>query len=457
MKNDAGIYYGEYLQLDKITSAQELESAKRGTPAHDEMLFIITHQAYELWFKQILHELTSIVDFFDDPVVEDKNMGVVLHRLSRIKSIQRVLIQQIDIIQTLTPLDFLEFRDLLVPASGFQSIQFKQIEIVLGLKRTNRIRADQEFFHSRLKTEDRERLDQLEQQPSLFDLTDRWLNRMPFLEFGPFEFWKEYETAVDHMLQSDTDIINNNPTLTDREKQFQLNDLEATRIRFESLLDESKFNELRRQGVFRFTHQGYLAALFIHLYRDEPMLYSPFRFLTSLVDIDELMTNWRQRHAVMVQRMLGTKIGTGGSSGHDYLSATMKQNRVYTDLFNLSTFLIPKTDRPQLPAELRQALGFFFSGHGQLRLPVALVARPCFHAISPAGQGKLATSLPCRAFLSNQSGRLQCGRKKSETNTFSLFAWQCQAKRTRSNVCTKSWQPVRHQRLDSWIYSVNSV
>ncbi len=360
MSKKSGIYYSDYLQLDKIIDAQELESAKTGKPAHDEMLFIITHQAYELWFKQILHELDSVVDFFDDPVVEDKDMGVILHRLARVKSIQRVLIQQIDIIETLTPLDFLEFRDLLVPASGFQSIQFKKIEITLGIKREHRIAADREFFHSRLTDEDRAELERAEAQPSLLELTDRWLNRMPFLEFGEFDFWGEYEQAVEKMLASDTEIIENNPTLSDREKQFQLNDLEGTRVRFQSLLDESKFESLREQGEFRLSHQGFLAALFIHLYRDEPMLYTPFRYLTLLVDIDELFTNWRQRHAVMVQRMLGMKIGTGGSSGHDYLSATTRQNRVFLDLYNLSTFLIPKPDRPQLPAKLRQALGFFF-------------------------------------------------------------------------------------------------
>ena len=83
------VYYGEYLQLNKLLGAQQLESELVGSPAHDEMLFIITHQAYELWFKQILHELNSIMDVFDDPVVEDRKMGQVIHRLARIKSIQR--------------------------------------------------------------------------------------------------------------------------------------------------------------------------------------------------------------------------------------------------------------------------------------------------------------------------------------------------------------------------------
>ncbi len=362
MADNGGLYYGDYLQLDQILSAQELESAKVGKPAHDELLFIITHQAYELWFKQILHEVGAVIDVFDDSVVEDKDMGRVIHLLSRVKTIQRLLIQQIDVIETMTPLDFLEFRDLLVPASGFQSIQFKKVEILLGIKREYRISTDKDFFYSRLNDADRAELEKIEQLPSLLELTDKWLGRMPFLEFANFDFWPEYAQAVEKMLSSDKKIIEANPTLSDRERQFQLNDLEGTRTRFHSLLVEEKFQELKEKGEFRLSHQSFLAALFLHLYRDEPMLDSGYRYLALLVDIDELFTNWRQRHALMVQRMLGTKIGTGGSSGHDYLARTTYQNRVFLDLFNISTFLIPRSDLPVLPDELKQALGFFFSG-----------------------------------------------------------------------------------------------
>ena len=358
----SGIYYSDYLQLDKMLNAQDLESAKHGKAAHDEMLFIITHQAYELWFKQIVYELNSIIEIFQLGKVENKRMGQAIHRLERIKEIQRVLIQQIDIIETITPLDFLEFRDLLVPASGFQSIQFKQIEIQLGLKRHYRINADREFFHSRLTEADLSFLNDLEERPSLLELTDRWLEQMPFLDFEDFEFWKAYGKAVEKMLASDSKIIESNPTLTDREKEYQLNDMNQTRARFSSVLDESKFNELRKEGQFRFSHQAFLATLFVNLYRDEPILYSPFRFLTLLADVDELFTNWRQRHATMVQRMLGTKIGTGGSSGHDYLNQTTRQNRVFTDLLKLSTFLIPREDLPILPGGLKRELGFYFGG-----------------------------------------------------------------------------------------------
>ena len=357
-----GIYYSDYLQLDKILDAQQRESEKVGKPAHDEMLFIITHQSYELWFKQIIFEIESIVDIFKSPKLEERRMGRVLHRLSRVKSIQRVLIEQIDVIETMTPMDFMEFRDLLVPASGFQSIQFKQIEILMGLKRDNRIKADREFFESRLCPMDLESLDELETESTLLELTDQWLQRIPFLDFEDFEFWEVYQAAVDRMLDSDRKIIEGNSTLTPREIEFQINDFEHTRQQFLSVTNATEYNKLREAGEFRFTQDGFLAALFIHLYRDEPILYSPFRYLTLLMDIDELFTNWRQRHATMVRRMLGTKIGTGGSSGHDYLLATTRQNRVFTDLTRLSTFLIPREDLPELPKNLSQNLGFFFGG-----------------------------------------------------------------------------------------------
>ena len=118
---DKAVYYADYLQLDKITGAQEPESFKKGkTPAHDEMLFIIIHQAYELWFKQILFEVNSVIGIMDKPVVNDNSpeMQTVVHRLKRVVTILKVLVQQIDIMETMTPMDFLDFRDMLRPASG---------------------------------------------------------------------------------------------------------------------------------------------------------------------------------------------------------------------------------------------------------------------------------------------------------------------------------------------------
>src|SRR3954467_14705850 len=134
-KERAPVYYSEYLQLDKILNAQTPESGKENLPADDEMLFIIIHQAYELWFKQVLFELDIIRKIFRQPAIANSSPDIYncAHRLKRICRILELAVNQMTIMETMTPLDFLDFRDLLRPASGFQSIQFKMIEAALGL------------------------------------------------------------------------------------------------------------------------------------------------------------------------------------------------------------------------------------------------------------------------------------------------------------------------------------
>ncbi len=187
-----------------------------------------------------------------------------------------------------------------------------------------------------------------------------WLERIPFFEFGEFKFWESYRKAVDAMLSSDKAIIEGNDYLSDADKQFQLKDLENTRKSFDALLNEEKYEALRQEDKFRFSQKAMLGAVFINLYRDEPMFQLPFQLLTSLLEIDELFTTWRYRHVIMVQRMLGSKIGTGGSSGSDYLRKTTENNRFFKDLFNISTFLLPRSALPELPEPLIKALNFYF-------------------------------------------------------------------------------------------------
>ncbi len=116
-----------------------------------------------------------------------------------------------------------------------------------------------------------------------------------------------------------------------------------------------------KKGKRRLSHKSLQAALLINLYRDEPILQLPFNFLTSLVDIDELLTTWRYRHALMVQRMIGTKIGTGGSSGHQYLKSTAESHKIFSDLTEIATFLIPRSQLPELPERLNKNLGFYYA------------------------------------------------------------------------------------------------
>lgn len=354
------VYYGEYLGLDKLLNAQQLKSKQYGKEAHDETLFIIVHQAYELWFKQILHELNSVYDVFKAPTVEPRQFSTINHRLGRIVEIQKVLNQQLNIIETMSPLDFMEFRDYLVPASGFQSIQFRQIELRMGLRQKFRLQADKAFFNSRLNEADKKMLMEMEEQPTLLELIDSWLSRMPFAEIQGFNFWEQYRKTVEKMLASDEEIINSNNTLSEKEKAFEIHNLTATRENFDLLFDQEKYRFLQTEGIVKLSRKAKLAAIFIRLFRDEPILQLPNRLLDLLIDIDEMFTTWRYRHAIMAHRMLGTKIGTGGSSGHEYLKKSTENNRVFVDLFNLATYLIPQSHLPTLPEDIRATLGFVY-------------------------------------------------------------------------------------------------
>ena len=359
---DNGLYYGDYLHLDRILGAQELESQKSGRVAHDEMLFIIVHQAYELWFKQILWEIDAALAIMNAQPVQEKSLGAAVSHLERITSIQQVLLQQIDVLETMTPLDFLDFRDALVPASGFQSAQWRLIENRLGMRPGDRHAFTKAPYTSRLNDADATTVTASEAVPSLFERVQSWLERTPFIRFGDFDFWSAYHTAVQAMLGSDRALIEGNPVLNEAEKRQQLGHLETTEKHFEALFDEDAYNQLLTKGERRLSHRALQAALLIHLYRDEPILHLPFRLLHALVDIDEGFTTWRYRHALMVSRMIGTKIGTGGSSGHEYLRRSAERNRVFGDLVNLSTFFIPRSDLPRLPADIEAQLGFHWKG-----------------------------------------------------------------------------------------------
>ncbi len=358
-KNIKPVYYGEYLQLDKLLDAQHPHSAMYGPEAHDEMLFIIVHQVYELWFKQVLHELRSIYREFQQPELADRALQLVAHRLQRILTIQDLMNAQVGVIETMTPQEFLEFREYLVPASGFQSIQFKELEILLGLTRQSRITYDQQSFYNRLHDKDRAYLEDLEQQPSLFDGVDQWLARMPFLEFDEFSFWEMYQQAVNRALDRDEEIIRRNATSAEQ-LAAELTNLQLNRDSFAALFDSRRYAELQAEQRVRLSQRALLSALFITQYREEPAFHLAHQVITALAEMDEKLTIWRYKHAMMVQRMIGSKIGTGGSSGHDYLRRTTEQNRIFKDFFAMATYLLPKHDLPELPDALRKALGFHF-------------------------------------------------------------------------------------------------
>ena len=353
------LYYADYLQIDRLLSSQQMQSALHGRPAHDEMLFIIVHQAYELWFKQILWELDAMLGAFRGASVAEEDIGRAVSHCARIVEIQRVLLEQVDVLETMTPLDFLDFRDDLIPASGFQSVQFRLIENKLGMRRADRLQILDAPYTSRLRADDAARVEASENEPSLFDRIEGWLERTPFLHFGDFDFWREYRRAVEVMLAADRASIRSNPTITEGEKEKQLAGVESTAGKFADLFDE-KAEEPAAAAGRHFSRRALQAALLIHLYRDEPILHLPFRLLELLADIERNFTTWRQRHAQMAMRMIGTRIGTGGTSGSEYLDRAAERHKVFSDLSALASFFIPRSALPKLPPEVRSRMGFRF-------------------------------------------------------------------------------------------------
>lgn len=349
------VNYADYLQVHNLIQLQKPKSIEYGKPAHDEMLFVIIHQVYELWFKQILWEIDSVLTLFNKNTVEDRDTLKIVSRLNRVIEIQKLLIHQVDVLETMTPMDFLEFREFLAPASGFQSHQFRLIENKLGLKQ--RLKFNNQDYKTLLKPDEQIKAKDAEDTPSLFSSLESWLERTPFIFSNAFPFWQTYKQAVEKMFKENEDAIKNS-TMDEESKKSHLANVQVSRESFSSIFDEANYAKLQEQNMWRLSFKALQAALFILLYRDEPLLQLPYNLMASLQHIDENFTQWRQRHALMAHRMLGAKMGTGGSVGHKYLAAAADKHKVFTDLFNLSTFLVPKSSLPELPKDIKAKLGF---------------------------------------------------------------------------------------------------
>ena len=344
--NDGGqgaIHYHDYLELEKILDAQHPESSKQNFSAHDEMLFIIIHQAYELWFKQLHHEADSLVEIMKKPALNDNSpeLQTVVHRLNRMVVILRVLVHQIDILETMTPMDFLDFRDMLRPASGFQSWQFKLLEAKLGLK--FEYRHGKEYYTAQLRQQHVDLIKKAETDQSFLQLVNDWLERMPF--FDETVLWQSFSHSEDlHPFWAEYKSRYTN-SLAEAEK----NNMDA----FEEVLFHHK------ETHYTLSAKANRAALFIMLYRGYPLLQLPFQLLNNLLEIDEQLSTWRHRHMNMVHRMIGTRIGTGGSTGKDYLKAAADKHYIFKEIAQLTSFLIERRKLPQLPKAVERKLGFF--------------------------------------------------------------------------------------------------
>lgn len=259
--------YGGYLRVRELTGLQSL----RSDPAqHDETLFIIIHQTYELWFKQIIHELDGVIARME----ADQVLGAQ-RLLQRCVEIQRVLIAQVSVLETMTPVDFLAFRDHLSPASGFQSAQFREIEFAAGLKNARFLQFYDEGSPERTALE----------------------RRMTMKTVG--EAFYELLRRRGFVLPADPEDAED-PGQTEPHHR--------------------RMNELLR------------------IYRDAESHYDLFMLAESLIEFDEAFRLWRLRHVAMVERMIGDKPGTGGSTGAAYLRKTAER-KFFPDLWEMRSYL----------------------------------------------------------------------------------------------------------------------
>jgi tryptophan 2,3-dioxygenase len=250
--------YFSYLHLDQLLSLQEPRSSP---PEHDEMLFIISHQAYELWFKLQLHELEKVRDDF-----RANHLYGAIATFKRVRTIMKVMVEQIDILETLTPMSFNSFRDRLETASGFQSSQFREFEFLLGYKRADMLRFQQ------AGTPAYERLVRRLHEPSVVDAF--------------YDFLEQRGVTIPAALRR------RDPTLP------------------------TEPNEVVEEGILR-------------LYKSRPDLEILFELMT---DFDEGFQEWRYRHIKLVERTIGSKKGTGGSLGVEFLKKSLF-HPVFPDLW----------------------------------------------------------------------------------------------------------------------------
>jgi tryptophan 2,3-dioxygenase len=256
--------YGEYLKVDELLALQRPLSVG---PEHDEMLFIVIHQVYELWFKQVLHELDYL-----ERLLARSDGARARHTLKRILTILKVMVAQLDILETMTPLEFLSFRDRLESGSGFQSHQFRELEFALGLKEPS----------------------SLERYPAGSDPRRRLERRL-----AARTVWD----AFLHHLASNGIAV--------------------------------PAEVLNRDVTQRVEPSAELRIALVDVYRNHPELAD---LCETMVDLDEGLMAWRYRHVKMVQRTIGTRRGTGGSTGAEYLMTTLNKP-LFPDLWAIRTEL----------------------------------------------------------------------------------------------------------------------
>jgi tryptophan 2,3-dioxygenase len=357
----AGPSYWDYLQLDKLLELQGgIDGDGHDVASVDELHFIVVHQIYELWFKLINKSLRLARDRMAEPKVAEETIPYVVHHLRRVSTVLQLAVQHWKVVETLTPQDFLAFRDKLMPASGFQSFQMREMEIVMGLEEADRIAYGnmrpiehiQSLGHgSPAGDYARAHIEAARQEGTFLGALQDWLYRTPIHGSSPGQrgddevvtaFVDGYLVALEaHQAEGFARLLD---TLGERSRADLEVRFEATRAAGRAFLGATDVaDEALRPRVRRCR----AAALFIESYRELPLLAWPRLLLDVVVEMEEELLLFRHRHARMVERVIGRRVGTGGSGGVDYLDKTSSY-RVFRDLWAIRTVLLPKARLPSL-------------------------------------------------------------------------------------------------------------
>ncbi|MCS6797149.1 MAG: tryptophan 2,3-dioxygenase family protein [Myxococcota bacterium] len=352
--------YWDYIRVESLLSLQRGVDDDESRLSNDEVMFLVVHQVDELWFKLALRELVTVRDLFARPSVPEASLAPATRGLRRMELLFRLAADQFALMETMTTRDYLAFRDKLSPASGFQSAQMREIEILLGLPDEDRIPLGHErSYLDALREPDgsesaayRRVALRLVDRPTLREAIDAWLYRTPIEGSRPDDpddearvraFVEAYCAAqaaeVDAARRT---ALAHAPGDADRERLAARFADEIAQARAFLLALDRPEPERRRRARIR------AAAVFIESYRELPLLAWPREVLDALIALEQAFVLFRQRHARMVERVIGRRTGTGGSSGVDYLDTTALRYRIFRDLWAARTLLVRAAALPPL-------------------------------------------------------------------------------------------------------------
>lgn len=337
--------YADYLQLHELL---ELQGDDRNINS-DEMHFIIVHQTFELWFKQVIRELSEARNILGGDHVPEDDIPRAVDHLGRTTEIFRLMANQWTVLETLTPQGFLAFRDGLGSASGFESFQMREFEILLGLDNDDRIGGMDPLSSFRRMAEGDERsatilarLEDAMSQPSLYESMMNWVERTPIMgsSYGSKGDAENVRAYIETHLEAHRAVCEE---AAERSAGWGAGDPSKMAARMAAAHDGA-ISFLMPEGEVSRARAG---LLFIESYRELPLLTWPRTLIDAIVELEESMVKWRHSHARMVERIMGRRIGTGGTSGVDYLDAT-SQYRIFKDLWGVRTILVKPEKRPAL-------------------------------------------------------------------------------------------------------------